>query len=107
MRARRAVALPRGVVAWGGRVPGGGVGRAGGGAGTGLALVRLLPAEKQAAVQVGFGLASASANSEASTSFEKAVAQAAPGGVAVQGTSPRTPGTLAQTAPPDNGQPVE
>jgi hypothetical protein len=80
------------------------VGRAVGDAGTGLAVVRLLPAEKQAAVELGFGLASASANSEATTSFERSVAQAAPGGISVQGASPQTPGTLAQTAPPDNEQ---
>ncbi len=91
-----------------------------GDAGTGLAVVRLLPnsaptrsiipgAEdklpKQSAVEVGFGLASAQANSEAYLNFEKAIAQASPGGVAVQGASPQTPGALAQTAPPDNPQP--
>src|SRR5439155_2194793 len=35
-------------------------------------------------------------------SFERSVAQAAPGGLSIQGMSPQTPGTLAQTAPPNN-----
>ncbi|MGQ0837186.1 hypothetical protein [Actinokineospora sp.] len=96
------------------------LGRAIGDAGTGLAVVRLLPnsaptrsiipgAEdklpKQAAVEMGFGLASAQANSEAYLSFEKAIAQASPGGFALQGAAPQTPGALAQTAPPSNTQP--
>ncbi|GLZ40316.1 hypothetical protein [Actinokineospora sp. NBRC 105648] len=89
-------------------------------AGTGLAVVRLLPnsaptksiipgAEdklpKQSAVELGFGLASAQANSEAYLAFEKSIAQASPGGIAVQGASPQTPGALAQTAPPNNAEP--
>ncbi|WP_285613303.1 hypothetical protein [Actinokineospora globicatena] len=97
-----------------------GTGRAVGDAGTGLAVIRLLPnsaptrsiipgAEdklpKQAGVEVGFGLASAQVNSEAYLSFEKVIAQASPGGIAVQGASPQTPGALAQTAPPGNQQP--
>ncbi|MGX7825731.1 hypothetical protein ACTG9Q_11625 [Actinokineospora sp. 24-640] len=96
------------------------LGHAVGDAGTGLAVIRLLPnstptesiipgAEdklpKQAAAEVGFGLASAQANSEAYLSYEKAVAQSAPGGIAVQGSSPQSPGSLAQTAPPNNAQP--
>ncbi|SES05480.1 hypothetical protein [Actinokineospora terrae] len=96
------------------------LGRAVGDAGTGLAVIRLLPntaptrsiipgAEdklpKQAGVEVGFGLASAQVNSEAYLSFEKVIAQASPGGIAVQGASPQTPGALAQTAPPNNVQP--
>jgi hypothetical protein len=108
---RRWLALPLVGVALGLSVPAvamgePAVGRAVGEAGTGLALVRLLPGEKQSAVQVGFGLASASADSEAATSFEKAVARAAPGGVMVQGGSSQTSGSLAQTAPPDNEQAV-
>jgi hypothetical protein len=79
-------------------------GRAIGDAATGLAVVRLLPSGTQPAVQAGFGLASAQANSEASIAFEKAVAEAAPGGVLVQGNGPQAPGTLTQTAPPDNPQ---
>ncbi len=97
------------------------LGHAIGDAGTGLAVVRVLPnsaptrsiipgAEdklpRQSAVELGFGLASAQANSEAYLSFEKAVAQASPGGIAVRGASPQTPGALAQTAPPNNAQPL-
>jgi hypothetical protein len=74
-------------------------------AGTGLAVVRVLPAERQPAVEVGFGLASARANSEAAVDFERAVAQTAPGGVNVQGRNPQTPGALTQTAPPNNDKP--
>ncbi len=96
------------------------MGRAVGDAGTGLAVIRLLPnsapsktiipgAEaklpKQAAVELGFGLASAQANSEAYLTFEKAIAQSSPGGLAFQGSSPQAPGALAQTAPPNNAQP--
>jgi hypothetical protein len=96
------------------------LGHAIGDAGTGLAIVRLLPnstptktiipgAEdklpKQAAAEMGFGLASAQANSEAYLSFEKAIAQSAPGGFAFQGVSPQAPGALSQTAPPNNTQP--
>lgn len=97
------------------------LGHAVGDAGTGLAVVRLLPnsaptrtiipdAEKnlpkQAAVEVGFGLASAQANFEAYLSFERSIAQAAPGGVAVQGASPQSPGSLVQTAPPTSADPL-
>ncbi|WP_035304048.1 hypothetical protein [Actinokineospora inagensis] len=97
------------------------LGRAVGDAGTGLAVVRLLPNSaptrsiipgagdklpRQSAVEVGFGLASAQANSESYLGFEHAIAQASPGGVAVQGASPQTPGALAQTAPPNNAQPM-
>lgn len=89
-----------------GAEPGKPVGRAIGDAGTGLAIVRVAPGEKQSAVELGFGLANAAANSEAAVSFERSVAQAAPGGITVQGTSPQTPGTLSQTAPPDNEKPA-
>jgi hypothetical protein len=96
-------------------------GHAVGDAGTGLGILRILPNSaptrtiqpgledklpKQAAAELGFGLASAQANSEAYLSFEHSVAEAAPGGIAVQGASPRAPGALAQTASPDNPQPV-
>lgn len=96
------------------------LGHAIGDAGTGLSIVRLLPASaptntilpgysdklpKQSALEVGFGLASAQVNSESYLSYEHSVAQASPGGVAVQGASPQSPGTVAQTAPPDNEQP--
>ncbi|MCG8919852.1 hypothetical protein L6E12_29190 [Actinokineospora sp. PR83] len=97
------------------------LGHAVGDAGTGLAVIRVLPnstptksilpgaAEKlpkQAAVELGFGLASAQANSEAYLAYEKSIAQASPGGIAVQGSSPQAPGSLAQTAPPNNEAPL-
>jgi hypothetical protein len=96
-------------------------GRAVADAATGLGLVRVLPntaptrtiapgAEdklpRQSALELGFGIASAQVNSEAYLAFERSVAQAAPGGIAVQGASPQAPGALAQTAPPDNPQPT-
>lgn len=96
-------------------------GRAVGDAGTGLGILRILPNSvptktiqpgledklpKQSAAELGFGLASAQANSEAYLSFERSVAQAAPGGIAVQGGSPQAPGALSQTASPDNAEPV-
>jgi hypothetical protein len=96
-------------------------GHAVGDAGTGLGILRILPNSaptkailpgledklpKQAAAELGFGLASAQVNSEAYLSFEHSVAEAAPGGIAVQGASPRAPGALAQTASPDNPEPV-
>jgi hypothetical protein len=96
-------------------------GRAVGDAGTGLGIVRILPNSvptktiqpgledklpKQSAAELGFGLASAQVNSEAYLSFERSVAQAAPGGLAVQGGSPQAPGALSQTASPDNAEPV-
>ncbi|MET0133217.1 MAG: hypothetical protein ABW215_06445 [Kibdelosporangium sp.] len=97
------------------------LGRAIGDAGTGLSLVRILPASaptstilpgysellpKQAALEVGFGLSSAQVNSEAYLTYERSVAQASPGGIAVQGASPQSPGAVAQTASPDNEQPM-
>ncbi|MDQ3790351.1 MAG: hypothetical protein M3422_24320, partial [Actinomycetota bacterium] len=96
-------------------------GRAVGDAGTGLGILRLLPNStptkaivpgmedklpKQAAAELGFGLASAQVNSEAYLSFERSIAQAAPGGVAIQGGSPQAPGALSQTASPDNPEPI-
>jgi hypothetical protein len=81
-----------------------GAGRVMADAGTGLAVVRALPGPRQGAVELGFGLASSSVNSEASFAYERAVARAAPGAVSVQGTSPQVPGTLSQTAPPSNQQ---
>ena len=92
-----------------------------GDSGTGLGILRILPnstptkavvpgmADKlprQSAAELGFGLASAQVNSEAYLSFERSIAQAAPGGVALQGGSPQAPGALSQTASPDNPQPV-
>ncbi|MBB5956706.1 hypothetical protein FHS29_003292 [Saccharothrix tamanrassetensis] len=92
-----------------------------GDAGTGLAVVRLAPDStptntvlpgfgeslpKQSAAEIGVGLASAQANTEAFLAYERAVAQASPLGFAVQGRAPQTPGTLVQTASPDNAAPV-
>ena len=96
-------------------------GRAVGDAGTGLGILRILPNStptkaivpgmedklpKQSAAELGFGLATAQVNSEAYLSFERSVAQAAPGGLAIQGGSPQAPGALSQTASPDNPQPI-
>jgi hypothetical protein len=96
------------------------LGRAIGDAGTGLSMIRILPASaptntilpgyseklpKQAALEVGFGLSSAQVNSESYLAVEHSIAQASPGGIAVQGASPQSPGAVAQTAPPDNPQP--
>ncbi len=92
-----------------------------GDAGTGLGIVRILPNSsptkaivpgasdklpKQSAAELGFGLATAQANSESYLSYEHAIAEAAPGGAAIQGASPQAPGALSQTAPPNNPQPV-
>ncbi|GAB3443055.1 hypothetical protein [Actinophytocola sediminis] len=89
--------------------------------GTGLGIVRILPnsvptkaivpgAEaklpKQPAVELGFGISSAQVNSESYLEFEHAIAQAAPGGLALQGGTPQTPGSVTQTAPPNNAQPT-
>ncbi|KAA9154958.1 hypothetical protein FPZ12_030825 [Amycolatopsis acidicola] len=57
---------------------------------------------KQSALEAGMGLSSAQANSEAYLSYEKSIAQSSPLGLAVEGNSPQAPGSLVQTAPPDN-----
>ncbi|MFI9008962.1 hypothetical protein ACIGNX_17230 [Actinosynnema sp. NPDC053489] len=92
-----------------------------GDAGTGLAVIRLAPGStptgtilpgfderlpEQSAAELGVGLASAQANTEAFLSYERSVAQASPLGFAVAGRAPQTPGTLVQTASPDNAQPI-
>ncbi|HEX6344634.1 hypothetical protein [Umezawaea sp.] len=59
---------------------------------------------KQSAAELGVGLASAQVNTESYLAFERSVAQASPLGFAVQGRAPQTPGSLAQTASPDNPQ---
>ena len=97
------------------------LGHAVGDAAAGLAVLRLLPGAvpasailpgaaselpRQSAAELGFGLSSAQANSEAFLSYEHAIAQSAPAGVAVGGNSPELPGALSQTASPDNAQPV-
>ncbi|GAB1514919.1 hypothetical protein [Actinophytocola sp. KF-1] len=96
-------------------------GHAVGDAGTGLGILRILPNStptkaivpgmadklpKQSAAELGLGLASAQVNSEAYLSFERSIAQAAPGGIAIQGGSPQAPGALSQTASPDNPKPI-
>lgn len=97
------------------------LGHAVGDAATGLAVLRLLPGAvptsailpgaanelpRQSAAELGFGLSSAQANSEAFLNYERAIAQSAPGGIAVAGNAPQAPGALSQTASPDNPQPI-
>lgn len=97
------------------------LGQAVGDAGTALGIVRLLPnavttstilpgfgetLPKQSALEAGMGLSSASANSDAYLSYEKAVAQASPFGLSVGGNAPQTPGSVVQTALPDNPQQI-
>ncbi|WAL66093.1 hypothetical protein ORV05_35495 [Amycolatopsis cynarae] len=65
---------------------------------------RQLP--KQAALEAGMGLSSAQANSEASLSYERSIAQSSPLGLAVAGNAPQTPGGVVQTALPDNEKAV-
>lgn len=90
-------------------------------AATGLAVLRLLPGAvptnsvlpgeadrlpRSSAAELGTGLSSAQANSEAFLDYERAIAQSAPAGIAIEGNSPQLPGALSQTALPDNAQPV-
>ncbi|WP_206789550.1 hypothetical protein [Amycolatopsis sp. MtRt-6] len=97
------------------------LGQAVGDAGTALGIIRLLPnavptstilpgfgqtLPKQSALEAGMGLSNASANSDAYLSYEKAVAQASPFGLSVGGNAPQTPGSVVQTALPDNPQPI-
>jgi hypothetical protein len=97
------------------------LGQAVGDAGTALGIIRLLPnavptstilpgfgqtLPKQSALEAGMGLSSASANSDAFLSYEKAIAQASPFGLSVGGNAPQTPGSVVQTALPDNPQPI-
>ncbi|HWD07283.1 MAG TPA: hypothetical protein VG674_33070 [Amycolatopsis sp.] len=97
------------------------LGHAVGDAGTALGVLRLLPNSvptdtilpgfgqtlpKQSALEAGMGLSSAQANSEAYLSYEKSIAQASPFGLAVGGQAPQTPGSVVQTALPDNPQQV-
>lgn len=57
---------------------------------------------KQSALEAGMGLSSAQANSESYLSYERAIAQSSPLGLAVEGNAPQAPGSLVQTALPDN-----
>lgn len=97
------------------------LGHAVGDAGGALGVLRLLPEAvqtsaildgatedlpKQALAEAGLGLSSAQANSEAYLSYERSIAQASPLGGAVAGNAPQTPGSLVQTALPDNPEPV-
>ncbi|GAB3136480.1 hypothetical protein [Amycolatopsis sp. NPDC004378] len=97
------------------------LGQAVGDAGTALGIIRLLPNSvptstilpgfgetlpKQSALEAGMGLSSASANSDAYLSYEKAIAQASPFGLSVGGNAPQAPGSVVQTALPDNPQPI-
>ena len=92
-----------------------------GDAGTGLSVIRLGPQgvptstilpgfgeqlQKQSVTEFGLGLASAQVNTEAFLATERVVTQASPFGFAVAGRSPQSPGTLVQTAIPDNPQPT-
>ncbi|WP_216213760.1 hypothetical protein [Amycolatopsis aidingensis] len=96
-------------------------GKAVGDAGTGLGVLRLLPdavptsaiidemseeLPKQAAFEGGLGLSSAQANSEAYLAYERSIAQASPFGASVAGNAPQLPGSLVQTALPDNPEPI-
>lgn len=97
------------------------LGHAVGDAGSALGVLRLLPnavptaailsgfgdqLPKQAALEAGMGLSSAQANSEAFLSYERSIAQSSPLGLSVAGNAPQTPGSLVQTALPDNPQPI-
>ncbi|TVT16759.1 hypothetical protein FNH06_34175 [Amycolatopsis acidiphila] len=57
---------------------------------------------KQSVLEAGMGLSSAQANSESYLSYERAIAQSSPLGLAVAGNAPQAPGSLVQTALPDN-----
>ena len=61
---------------------------------------------KQSALEAGMGLSSAQANSEALLSYEKSIAQSSPFGLAAGGNAPQAPGSLVQTALPDNEKPL-
>ncbi|HEX5405330.1 MAG TPA: hypothetical protein VFX16_23890 [Pseudonocardiaceae bacterium] len=97
------------------------LGHAVGDAATGLAVLRLAPGAvpatailpgaandlpRQSAAELGIGLSSAQANSEAFLDYERSIAQSSPAGIAIEGNSPQLPGALAQTAMPDNAQPI-
>lgn len=97
------------------------LGKAVGDAGTALGILRLLPEAvptnailpgldeelpKQSAFEGGLGLSSAQANSEAYLAYERSIAQSSPFGVSVAGNAPQAPGSLVQTALPDNPEPV-
>lgn len=89
-------------------------------AGTALGMVRVSPeavpaksvlpgaqeqSPRQSALEGGFGLSTAQANSEAFLNYERSIAEASPFGLAVEGSAPRPPRSLTQTALPDNPEP--
>lgn len=97
------------------------LGHAVGDAGSALGVVRLLPQAvptsailpgvsdqipKQSVLEAGMGLSSAQANSEAYLTYERAIAQSSPFGLSIAGNAPQLPGSLVQTASPDNAQPI-
>jgi hypothetical protein len=97
------------------------LGHAVGDAGSALGMLRFLPnavptsavlagagaqSPKQAALEAGMGLSSAQANSEAYLTYERSIAQSSPFGLSAGGNAPQTPGSLVQTASPDNPQPI-
>jgi hypothetical protein len=97
------------------------LGHAVGDAAAALGVLRLLPSAvdtstilpgygsqlpKQSALEAGMGLSSAQANSESYLTYERAIAQSSPFGLAVAGNAPQAPGSLVQTALPDNPQPL-
>jgi hypothetical protein len=97
------------------------LGHAVGDAGSALGMVRLLPSTvptsavlagagdqmpKQSVLEAGMGLSSAQANSEAYLTYERSIAQSSPFGLSAGGNAPQTPGSLVQTASPDNPQPI-
>ncbi|EME64259.1 hypothetical protein [Amycolatopsis decaplanina] len=97
------------------------LGKAVGDAGAALGVLRLLPnavptsailpgagemLPKQSALEAGMGLSSAQANSEAYLNYEKSIAQSSPFGLSAAGNAPQTPGSLVQTALPDNPKPI-
>jgi hypothetical protein len=61
---------------------------------------------RQSAAELGVGLSSAQANSEAFLNYERSIAQSSPAGIAIEGNSPQLPGALAQTALPDNAKSI-
>jgi hypothetical protein len=97
------------------------LGHAVGDAGSALGVVRLLPQAvptsailpgvsdqipQQSVLEAGMGLSSAQANSEAYLTYERAIAQSSPFGLSIAGNAPQLPGSLVQTASPDNAQPI-
>ncbi|WP_425425508.1 hypothetical protein [Amycolatopsis marina] len=98
------------------------LGKAVGDAGTALGMLRLLPnavptsailpgldeeLPKQSAFEGGLGLSSAQANSESYLAYERSIAQSSPFGISVAGNAPQAPGSLVQTALPDNPKAVK